>query len=100
MISLLFFSRAPNEDTDINIKIKEDPQFEEEVENYFSKEHSTLPNDKVGNNSIHGYMNLFGRKKKEEEKHSGGNKNDTRNKKYKKKFNDRNADYMNFVGRG
>ena len=78
----------------MNIRIKEDPKFEEEVENYFSKDHPTLPIDKVGNNNINGFMNLVVRKKNDKDKHNGDNKN-TRNR----KFTDMNADYMNFVGR-
>ena len=90
--------RVPNENTDLNIQIKEDPKFNEEVENYFSKDHQTLSNDKVEKNNIHDSVNLFGRKKNDKDKHNGENKN-TRNKKYAKKFTDMNADYMNFVGR-
>ena len=71
--SILFLNlhRVPNEDTNLNIQIKEDPKFNEEVENYFSKD---------------------------EDKHNGENKN-TRNKKHDRKFTNMNADYMNFIGR-
>ena len=71
--SILFLNlhRVPNEDTNLNIQIKEDPKFNEEVENYFSKH---------------------------EDKHNGENKN-TRNKKHDRKFTDMNADYMNLVRR-
>ena len=69
--SILFLNlyRVPNEDTNLNIQIKEDPKFNQEVENYFSKD---------------------------EDKHNGENKN-TRNKKHDRKFTDMNADYMNLV---
>lgn len=84
--------RVPNENTNLDIQIKEDPKFDEEVENFFSKDHQTLPNDKVGKKK------KVGRKKNDEDKHIGDKKN-TSNKKYNKKFTDMNADYMNFVGR-
>ena len=98
--SMLFLNlhRVPDENTNLNIQIKEDPKFNEEVENYFSKDHQTLSTDKGGENNIHDFVNSFGRKKNEEDKHNGENKN-TRNKKHNKKFTDMNADYMNFVGR-
>ena len=70
-ILFLYLHRAPNEDTNLNIQIKEDPKFNEEVENYFSKD---------------------------EDKRNGENKN-TRNKKHDRKFTDINADYMNLVKR-
>ena len=97
---MFFFNlhRVPNENTNLNIQIKEDPKFNEEVENYFSKDHQILSTDKAGENNIHDFVNLFGRKKNDEDKHNGKNKN-TRNKKHDKKFTDMNADYMNFVGR-
>ena len=41
---LLNLHRVPNENTNLNIQIKEDPKFNEEVENYFSKDHQTLSN--------------------------------------------------------
>ena len=87
--SMLFLNihRVPNENTNLNIQIKEDPKFNEEVENYFSKDHQTLPTDRGGENDIH-----------DEDKHNG-EKRSTRNKKHNKKFTDMNADYMNFVGR-
>ena len=71
--SIIFLNlhRVPNEDTNLNIQIKEDPKFNEEVENYFSKD---------------------------EDKHNGEIKN-TRNKKHDRKFTNMNADYMNFIGR-
>ena len=71
--SILFLNlhRVPNEDTNLNIQIKEDPKFNQEVENYFSKD---------------------------EDKHNGEIKN-TRNKKHDRKFTNMNADYMNFIGR-
>ena len=98
--SILFLNlhRVPNEDTNLNIQIKEDPKFNEEVENYFSKDHRNLSTDKGGKNNIHDFVNLFGRKKNEEDKRNGENKN-IRNKKHDKKFTDMYADYMNFVGR-
>ena len=98
--SMFFFNlhRVPNENTNLNIQIKEDPKFNEEVENYFSKDHQILSTDKSGENNINDFVNLFGRKKNDEDKHNGKNKN-TWNKKQNKKFTDMNADYMNFVGR-
>ena len=70
-ILFLYLHRVPNDDTNLNIQIKEDPKFNEEVENYFSKD---------------------------EGKHNGENKN-TRNKKHDRKFTDMNTDYMNLVRR-
>ena len=97
---MFFFNlhRVPNENTNLNIQIKEDPKFNEEVENYFSKDHQILSTDKAGENNINDFVNLFGRKKNDEDKHNGKNKN-TRNNKHNQKFTDMNADYMNFVGR-
>ena len=42
--SMLFLNlhRVPNENTNLNIQIKEDPKFNEEVENYFSKDHQII----------------------------------------------------------
>ena len=97
-ITFLNLHRFPNEDTNLNIQIKEDPKFNEEVENYFSKDHQTLSTDKGGENNIHDFVNLFGRKKNDEGKHNGENKN-RRNKKPDKKLTDMNADHINFVGR-
>ena len=74
--SMLFLNlhRVPNEDTGLNIQIKEDPKFNEEVKNYFSKDHQTLSTDKGGENNIHDSVSLFGRKKNDEDKHNGENK--------------------------